>query len=170
MILKLYIIIFPENRLIPLCCPYSLIIITVHQSSRYFSCKTSRHGYKTLVILFKKLVVNSRLAVKALCPCHRIKLQKIFIACFIFAKKDEMSVLSVKLRIPVVSSAGRDIYLTSYDRLDSLCFCSFIKFNNSVHITVICYCNACLTKFLCFFYQLRYFTCTIKQAVNRMYV
>ena len=62
------------------------------------------------------------------------------------------------------------INLTSKDRLNTLGFALFIKFNYAIHNAVISYCKTIKAKLLCTTYKVRNLSKAIQQAVYGMYV
>ena len=117
---------------------------------------------------FKKLKIDSRLAVKSLSMSAGYQIGQIFISDLIFNEENKVIRLGFSASGFIEARGTRNVDLTADYRLDSCVLTSVIKSDNAVHNTVVGYRNSSLTKLFC---SLRYLTqaaSTVKQAVFSM--
>ena len=116
------------------------------------------------MIFFEQLIVNSRLAVKALGKAERNQFYQVLIAGIILTKKNKMVILAIEFKGFIEAGTRRDIDLTSDNRLDALLFTFPIKIDHTVHHAVIGYRKGVLTKLLGTFDKERDTTGAVQQT------
>ena len=134
---------------------------------RDLACEAGRQADKPLVILLKKLLIYTRLGVKALHEGGGYHLDEVFIACLILAEQDKM-VVAVDFVDFIEAGAGGHIDLTADDGLDTCLFCSLIELDTAVHDAVIRDGDGILTTLLDAVHELVDTAGTVQQAVFGM--
>ena len=113
-----------------------LFIISGGEQARDLSRQAGGKADQALVMLFKQLVVDPRLGVKALGKAAGDELDKVLIAREVFAEQNHM-VVFVVARGFVKARLGRDVDLAADDWLYSLFFAGAVKVDHAEHYAVV---------------------------------
>ncbi len=161
------IVIFTENIAVFQSCFFCRFIIVLRKIARNFARKAGRKSDYALMMLAEKLLIDPRFLIKSFGESGRNKLDQIFIASIVFAKKNEM-IAPVHHMFLAETGTVRNVNLASDYRLYSVFVCFAVKINNAIHCTVVCYGNSGLTQFLDARNKLFYSAGTVEQAVFSM--
>lgn len=119
------------------------------------------------MILLKKLLIYTRLGIKALHEGSGHHLDEVLIAGLILAEQDKM-VVAVDFVDFIEAGAGGHIDLTADDRLDACLFCGLIELDTAVHDAVVRDGDGALTTLLDAVHKLVDTAGTVQQAVFGM--
>ena len=84
------IITLSENGIVPKSSLLCTVIVPCDKLSCNFSCKAARKRNNSLVVLFQKLFIDSRLDIEARSPRFRHHFDKVFVARFVFTQQNKM--------------------------------------------------------------------------------
>ena len=166
MILHLNVkITLPENAVIKQSRFPCGIIIPRRNFPWNFTRHTARKTDKPLRMLFYKLGIHPRLAVKALGKAERHHFNKIFVPRFIFAQKNKVIGSVHRPRTFVKPAPRRNINLTADNGLYALSNALIVKIHSRIHISVVCDRKCSLPHFLCTAHHILYPTSAVKETV-----
>ena len=161
------VIALAEQLLIPQgrgLCP---LVVSRQNGLRDLACEAGRQADKPLMILLKKLLIYTRLGIKALHEGSGHHLDEVLIAGLILAEQDKM-VVAVDFVDFIEAGAGGHIDLTADDRLDACLFCGLIELDTAVHDAVVRDGDGALTTLLDAVHKLVDTAGTVQQAVFGM--
>ena len=161
------VIALAEQFLIPQgrgLCP---LVVSRQNGLRDLACEAGRQADKPLMILLKKLLIYTRLGIKALHEGSGHHLDEVLIACLILAEQDKM-VVAVDFVDFIEAGAGGHIDLTADNRLDACLFCGLIELDTAVHDAVVRDGDGALTTLLDAVHKLVDTAGTVQQAVFGM--
>ena len=168
MVLQFNVVIaLAEQVLIPQgggLCP---LVVSRQNGLWDLACEAGRQADKPLVILLKKLLIYTRLGIKALHEGSGHHLDEVLIACLILAEQDKM-VVAVDFVDFIEAGAGGHIDLTADDGLDACLFCGLIELDTAVHDAVVRDGDGALAALLDAVHKLVDTAGTVQQAVFGM--
>ena len=161
------VIALAEQVLIPQGRGFCPLVVSRQNGLRDLACEAGRQTDKPLVILLKKLLVYTRLGIKALHEGSGHHLDEVLIACLILAEQDKM-VVAVDFVDFIEAGAGGHIDLTADDGLDACLFCGLIELDTAVHDAVVRDGDGILAALLDAVHKLVDTAGTVQQAVFGM--
>ena len=116
--LQLEVEIFAEESLEPQQRLLGLVLLTGHDQLRDLTPEASRGDDQPLVIAFQKLLIDPRIAIKALRPSQRNELDEVLVAREILSQDQEMPAAQVVLFLLLEPTVARAVALAADDRLE----------------------------------------------------
>ena len=116
--LQLEVEIFAEEPLEPQQRLLGLVLLTGHDQLRDLAPEASRGDDQPLVIALQKLLVDPRIAIKALRPGQRNELDEVLVAREILSQDQEVPAAQVVLFLLLEPTVARAVALAADDRLE----------------------------------------------------
>ena len=130
------IVALAEQVPIPQRCLLGAVIVPCQNRAGYLARQAGGQADQTIVVLFQQFLIDTRLGVKTLGKAGRHHLDKVLVACLVFAEQNQV-VVAVDTVDLIKAGAGGYIDLTADDGLDARRFGRIKESHAAVHDTVV---------------------------------